>query len=79
MTLEDLIKYFIESSENIYFLALAMFQLLTYEKIGILPTYWSPSGPFSTLVPLLLCYILEVINLLLTYFTDLYKTFKYKA
>ena len=70
-------KYFIESSENIYFLALAMFQLLTYEKIGILPTYWSPSGPFSTLVPLLLCYILEVINLLLTYFTDLYKTFKY--
>ena len=70
-------KYLFESTENIYFLALAMFQLITYEKIGILPTYWSPSGPFSTMIPLLLCYLLEVINLLITYFTDLYKTYKY--
>lgn len=70
-------KYFFESTENIYFLALAMFQLITYEKIGILPTYWSPSGPFSTMIPLLLCYLLEVVNLLITYFTDLYKTYKY--
>ena len=73
----SLVKYFRESSENIYFLALALFQLLTYEKIGILPDYWSPSGPFSTLIPLLLCYILEVINLFITYFTDLYKTYRY--
>ena len=70
-------KYFLESTENLYFLALALFQLLTYEKIGILPTYWSPSGPFSTMIPLLLCYLLEVFNLLVTYFTDLYKTYKY--
>ena len=70
-------KYFFESTENIYFLALAMFQLITYEKIGILPTYWSPSGPFSTMIPLLLCYFLEVINLCVTYFTDLYKTYRY--
>ena len=62
-------KYFLESTENLYFLALALFQLLTYEKIGILPTYWSPSGPFSTMIPLLLCYLLEVFNLLVTYFT----------
>ena len=70
-------KYFLESTENLYFLALALFQLLTYDKINILPPYWSPSGPFSTLIPLLLCYILEVVNLLITYFTDLYKTYKY--
>jgi magnesium-transporting ATPase (P-type) len=70
-------KYFLESTENLYFLALSLFQLLTYDKINILPPYWSPSGPFSTLIPLLLCYLLEVINLLITYFTDLYKTYKY--
>ena len=35
------------------------------------------SGPFSTMIPLLLCYLLEVFNLLVTYFTDLYKTYKY--
>lgn len=73
----SLYKYFWESTENIYFLALALFQLLTYENIGILPKNWSPCGPFSTLVPLLFCYFLEVIQLVITYFRDLYKTYQY--
>ena len=71
----SLYKYFIESSENMYFLALAAFQLLTYSGINILPEYWSPSGPFSTIIPLVMCYILELCSLCVTYFKDMYKTF----
>ena len=67
-------KFFWESSENLYFIALALFQLLTYESIGILPENWSPCGPFSTLIPLLCCYLLEITQLVVTYFRDLYKT-----
>ena len=70
-------KFFWESSENLYFIALALFQLLTYESIGILPENWSPCGPFSTLIPLLCCYLLEITQLVVTYFRDLYKTYKY--
>ncbi len=55
-----LIQYF-KNLENIYFLIIGIFQLLTYHKIAILPSYWSPTGPFSTLIPLLLCLVMDLI------------------
>lgn len=73
----SLYKYFWKSTENLYFLSLALFQLLTYDSIGILPKNWSPCGPFSTLIPLLFCYLLEVVQLIIGYFRDLYKTYQY--
>ena len=51
-------KYF-KNYENIYFLLLAIFQLLT---LGILPKEWSPTGPFSTAIPLAFCLIIEIIS-----------------
>lgn len=54
------IQYF-KKLENIYFLIIGLFQLLTYHKIAILPSYWSPTGPFSTLIPLLLCLLLDLL------------------
>lgn len=60
-----IINYF-NNIENLYFLSIGIFQLLTIEKIGILPKYWSPTGPYSTIIPLLLCLLLEI-------FGDLYK------
>ena len=53
------IRYFY-NIENLYFLFIGIFQLLTLEYIGILPKYWSPTGPFSTIIPLLLCLFLEM-------------------
>jgi magnesium-transporting ATPase (P-type) len=53
------IHYFY-NSENFYFLFIGIFQLLTLEQIGFLPKYWSPTGPFSTIIPLLLCLLLEI-------------------
>ncbi len=50
-------NYF-KSGENIYFLILSCFQLST---IGLLPASWSPTGPFSTAIPLLLCVVVEII------------------
>lgn len=51
-------QYF-SNYENIYFLILSIFQLLT---LFLLPREWSPTGPFSTVIPLLLCLLLEIIN-----------------
>jgi magnesium-transporting ATPase (P-type) len=51
-------KYFL-SYENIYFLIIALFQLST---LCILPKEWSPTGPYSTAIPLLLCVLLEIIT-----------------
>jgi magnesium-transporting ATPase (P-type) len=50
-------KYF-SNLENIYFLIISIFQLLT---ISILPANWSPTGPYSTSIPLLLCLIMDII------------------
>jgi magnesium-transporting ATPase (P-type) len=50
-------KYF-SNLENIYFLIISIFQLLT---ISILPQNWSPTGPYSTSIPLLLCLIMDII------------------
>jgi magnesium-transporting ATPase (P-type) len=69
--------YFLDSTENCYFLTLSLFQLSTYSGINLLPSQWSPSGPFSTLVPLLLCYFLELCSIIITYVKGLYKTYSY--
>ncbi|XWV24704.1 phospholipid-transporting P-type ATPase [Tupanvirus deep ocean] len=55
-------KYF-KNYENIYFLVLSIFQLLT---LGIFPREWSPTGPFSTAIPLMFCVAIEI-------FTAMYK------
>jgi magnesium-transporting ATPase (P-type) len=52
--------------ENIYFLIISIFQLLTYDKFDILPSHWSPTGPFSTTIPLLICLLIQIIS-------DIYK------
>jgi magnesium-transporting ATPase (P-type) len=52
-------RYF-KNIENVYFLSIGIFQLLTIEQIGLLPKYWSPTGPYSTIIPLLLCLLLEI-------------------
>ena len=59
-------NYFFWNYENIYFLILSIFQLLT---LGPIPKEWSPTGPFSTALPLLFCVILEIIK-------DCYKWYK---
>jgi len=56
-----LLEYF-KNLENIYFLIIGIFQLLTYNKIAILPSYWSPTGAFSTIIPLLLCLLLDILS-----------------
>lgn len=55
-------KYFFWNYENLYFLILSIFQLMTSSYINILPHEWSPTGPFSTAIPLVLCIFLEIIN-----------------
>ena len=45
------LRYFFWNYENIYFLILALFQLST---LWFIPKEWSPTGPFSTAVPLLI-------------------------
>ena len=73
----SLYNYFLISRENFYFLVLSLIQLSTYSKIGLLPYHWSPSGPFSTAIPLVLCFVIELFSLFVTYFKDLYKTYRY--
>ena len=70
-------NYFLISRENLYFLILSIFQLSTYSKIGFLPSEWSPSGPFSTTIPLVLCFLLEIFSLVFSYVTDSIKTYRY--
>ncbi len=52
-------KYFLWNYENLYFLLLTTFQLMT---LGPFPKEWSPTGPYSTAVPLLFCVILELVS-----------------
>ena len=51
-------KKYSSNLENIYFLIISIFQLLT---ISILPSNWSPTGAYSTVIPLLLCLIMDII------------------
>lgn len=52
------IKKYFSNLENIYFLLISIFQLLT---ISVLPSNWSPTGPYSTCIPLLLCLLMDII------------------
>lgn len=54
-------RYF-NNIENVYFLIISLFQLLTHPYINILPSYWSPTGPYSTIVPLILCLVLDMLS-----------------
>ena len=58
-------EYFYNSQENIYFLFLSLLQLSTSKYIGLLRSYWSPTGPYSTFVPLILCFFLELFTIFL--------------
>lgn len=49
--------YFMSNLENMYFLLLSVIQLLT---LGPLPREWSPTGPYSTFIPLMICLGMEV-------------------
>lgn len=55
--------------ENFYFLVLSIFQLLT---INILPSEWSPTGPYSTALPLLICVIAEMLINIIKWINDYY-------
>ena len=58
-------KYF-RNYDNIYFLLLSVFQLLT---LGVFPKEWSPTGPFSTAIPLILCVALEIFTAMIKWIT----------
>ena len=70
-------QYFLNCTENLYFLLLSILQLMTYSEINLLPAHWSPSGPFSTFIPLFLCYIIELINIIYQYITEFNKTYRF--
>lgn len=56
-------QYF-RNRENFYFLLLAIFQLLT---LGPLPREYSPTGAYSTAIPLALCIFIEIIIAITTW------------
>lgn len=60
--LVSIINYFMSSKENLYFLILSLFQVSTSSYINLIPKHYSPTGPWSTFIPLLFCVILEVIH-----------------
>lgn len=51
-------KYFFV--DNFYFTVIATLQVSTHPRIGWLDKDWSPTGCFSTLVPLVLCFLLDL-------------------
>lgn len=67
-----IVNYF-RNYENIYFLFLAMFQLST---LWLLPCEWSPTGPFSTIIPLLVCILIEIISNVIKWHKDWKTDFK---
>ena len=64
---ETLINYFFWNYENIYFLILSLFQLST---LFLIPKTWSPTGPYSTAIPLLLCISIEIITKMIKWYQD---------
>ncbi|QKF94201.1 P-type ATPase subfamily IV [Fadolivirus algeromassiliense] len=62
-----LLKYFFWNYENIYFLLLALFQLST---LWFLPKKWSPTGPFSTAIPLIICIAVEIVTEIITWYKN---------
>ena len=63
-------KYFVQSIENFYFLILSLLQLSTSSYINLLPKEWSPTGPYSTFIPLLLCFLLDLFTILIGWIYD---------
>lgn len=47
--------------EQFFFSLIAGLQVSTHARWGVLPSDWSPTGPFSTLIPLMMCAVLEVL------------------
>ena len=72
-----LVKFFIYSKENIYFFILSCVQVSSHPRIGIFPSYWNLTGYFSTIIPLLLCYLIECYLFLHIYYTDYVRTVNY--
>ncbi|ARF10438.1 magnesium-transporting ATPase [Hokovirus HKV1] len=61
------IKTYFTYKENIYFLILGLIQF----SCGIiLPKSWSPTGQYSTLVPLLICVLVEVLISFMNYYKN---------
>lgn len=60
-------KYFFWNYENIYFLFLSLFQLST---LYFLPKDWSPTGPYSTAIPLGICILAEIITHIISWYND---------
>ena len=65
--LDTLIKYFFWNYENIYFLFLSLFQMST---LFLIPKNWSPTGPFSTAIPLLICIAVEICTKMINWYKD---------
>ena len=56
------LNYFFKNKENFYFLILSLFQISTSNFIGLIPSNYSPTGPWSTFIPLILCIFLQIIT-----------------
>lgn len=70
-------NYFIKTKENMYFLCLSTLQLCTHPMLSIFPSNWSPTGPFSTGIPLSLCFLLEVSHLCIKHIDQRLKTIRF--
>lgn len=57
VTFQTFVRYFFK--QNWYFLIIACLQLMSHPSVGWLPQDWSPTGHFSTVTPLLFCFVLE--------------------
>ena len=71
LTLIYKIFTYFSSYENSYFLILSVVQFLTWSKLGVLPSNLSPTGPFSTFVPLIFCLSLELVMVSISWITTL--------
>lgn len=60
--------YFI--SQNWYFSLLTALQLSTNPRIGLLDPEWSPTGCFSTFIPLMICFVLDLFTCLAKKYTE---------
>ena len=70
-------SFFFKSIENIYFLIIGCIQLSSHPKINLIPSNWSPTGYHSTIIPLFLCYLLEVYIYVNIYCIDYKHTIEY--
>ncbi len=61
-------SYFLYSYENLYFLLLSLLQISTAEYINLIPSDWSPTGPYSTFTPLMLCFMMELLSNYINWF-----------